>query len=294
MRMAVIAATLAAELSVPVLLALRRTRMIGVVVGLAFHGVIALDLRQHFWDFSAVLLPLFLLFAPGPLVERTLTELSRPRRLAAGGAWLVVLLALALPPSAVTRGVVVGGGHLMWFATLGTVLLVLIRNVQAGAAWPEVVLPRWPGRAWLVVPLLAAINGLAPYLEIKTASAFNMYANLRTDRGTTNHLLVPRTWPLTAVHEGLVVVLSTDDRRLRSYVGSGYALPWGEFRASLQARPATAVTYERDGVVYEVRRAGEDRGLMEPVSEVRRRLLAARAVDLADPPRCQATWGPAR
>ena len=81
--------------------------------------------------------------------------------------------------------------------------------------------------------------------------------NLRTDRGTTNHLLVPRTWPLTAVHEGLVVVLSTDDRRLGSYVGSGYALPWGEFQAYLQARRATAVIYERHGAVYEVARAGE-------------------------------------
>ena len=294
LRMVVLATALAAELSVPVLLALRRTRMIGVVVGLAFHGVIALDLRQHFWDFSAVLLPLFLLFAPGPLVERVLTELSRPRRLVAVGVWLVVLLTLALPPSALTPSIVTSCGHLMWFATLGTLLIVLVRHLRAGTAWSEVVLPRWPGGAWLVVPVLAAINGLTPYLEIKTASAFNMYANLRTDRGTTNHLLVPRTWPLTAVHEGLVVVLSTDDRRLRSYVDSGYALPWGEFRAYLQARPATAVTYRRDGVVYEVRRAGDDRALMEPVSEVRRRLLAARAVDLTDPPRCQATWGPAR
>jgi hypothetical protein len=294
MRTFVIAATLAAELSVPLLLALRRTRMLGIVVGLAFHGFIALNLRQHFWDFSAVLVPLFLLFAPASLVERALTRLSGARLLVGASAWLVVLLTLALPPSAITRGVVVNSGHLMWLATLGTLLVVLVQHVRAGAAWPVVVLPRWPGWAWLVVPLLAAVNGLAPYLEIKTATAFNMYANLRTDRGTTNHLLVPRTWPLTEAHEGLVIVLSTDDRRLHRYVGSGYALPWGEFRAYLQARPATAVTYERNGVVYEVSRAGDDRRLMEPVSEVRRRLLAARAVDLTDPPRCQATWEAAR
>jgi hypothetical protein len=182
----------------------------------------------------------------------------------------------------------------MWAATVGTLLVLLVRHFQADVAWPKVVLPRWPGRGWLVLPFLAALNGVGPYLEIKTAFGFNMYANLRTDRGTTNHLLLPRTWPLRGLHDGLVIILSTDDRPLGSYVGSGYALPWDNFRAYLQTSPATAVTYERDGVIHEVRRAGDDRQIMEPISEVRRRLLAARAVDLTDPPRCQATWGPAR
>ena len=293
-RTFVIATTLAAELSLPALLAIRRTRMIGVIVGIAFHGFIALDLRQHIWDFSSVLLALFLLFAPETLVKRALTQLSRPRRLLAVAAWLIVLLTLALPPAAISRVIIVGVGHLMWFATVGTLFIMMVRHFQAGGAWPDVVLPRWPGRAWLVLPLLALVNGLAPYFEIKTATAFNMYANLRTAQGNTNHLLVPRTWPLTAVHDRLVVVLSTDDQRLGSYIGSGYALPWEEFRAYLQTRPAAAVTYERGGVIHQVTRAGDDPALMAPVSEVRRRLLAARAVDLTDPPRCQASWGPAR
>jgi hypothetical protein len=223
-----------------------------------------------------------------------LATLSRRRRLVATTAWLVVLLVVTAPPSAASRVVVIGLGHLMWFATLGTVLALLARHFQAGAAWPGVSLPGWPARAWLLAPLLVVANGLTPYLEVKTAFGFNMYANLRTDRGTTNHLLVPRTWPLTTAHEGLVVILATDDKPLGTYVDSGYALPWEEFRAYLQARPGTAVTYERSGMVHEVARAGDDRALREPVSEVRRRLLVARAVDLTDPPRCQARWEPAR
>ena len=52
------------ELAVPVLLVVRRTRYLGVVVALAFHFTLALDLNHQFYDFSSLLLPLFLLFLP--------------------------------------------------------------------------------------------------------------------------------------------------------------------------------------------------------------------------------------
>src|SRR2546430_10827189 len=43
------------ELSIPVLLLVRRTRHLGVVVGLVFHRLIALDQSHLFSDFSSVL-----------------------------------------------------------------------------------------------------------------------------------------------------------------------------------------------------------------------------------------------
>lgn len=294
MRAAAIGITVITELAIPFLLAVPRARMVGVALGTAFHGIVGLDLRQHFWDFSSVLLALFFLFASDDLVRLAWAEVSPRRARIAAGAWLAALLALAGPPSAIGRVLVVGLGHLMWVLTLGTVVVLWLRYMKTGRAWAPVSLPGRPGWPWLALPLLAAVNGLSPYLEIKTAFSFNMYANLRTDRGTTNHLLVPRTWPLTRMHDGLVIVHSTDDAGLATYVASGYAVPWVEFRAYLQSRPDTAVTYERDGALYSVARAADDPRLMEPVSPVRRRLLPARAVDLTDPPRCQAAWGPAR
>jgi hypothetical protein len=294
LRSAAIASTLAAELAVPLLLALRRTRTVGVALGIVFHGLIALNLRQHFWDFSSVLLALFLLFAPAGFAERVLAALSTRVRLAVAVIGLLLLVAVAVPPSGVSVALVFSIAHVSWCAVLGALLILLWRHTRAHGWCAATRLPAWPGRVWLVAPLVVALNGLTPYLEIKTVFGFQMYANLRTDRGVTNHLLVPATWPLTAIHDGLVTIRATDDPKLKTYVGSGYVVPWEEFRAYLQQRPDTAVTFERYGVVHEVRRAGDDPRLMHPVSEVRRRVLAARAVDLADPPRCQTAWGPAR
>ena len=40
---------------------------------------------------------------------------------------------------------------------------------------------------FLLVPLLVVANGLTPYLELKTGFGWNMYANLRTVDGESNH-----------------------------------------------------------------------------------------------------------
>ncbi len=46
------------------LLVVRRTRYLGVVVALGFHFMLALDRTHQFYDFSSILLPLFVLFLP--------------------------------------------------------------------------------------------------------------------------------------------------------------------------------------------------------------------------------------
>ncbi|MEL6984619.1 MAG: HTTM domain-containing protein, partial [Actinomycetota bacterium] len=78
---------LAVELAVPVLLILRPTRRFGVVLAIVFHLVLTLDLRQHFYDFTLALLPLFSLFAPPRLLEdldRALPRLNLGR----GRPWI--------------------------------------------------------------------------------------------------------------------------------------------------------------------------------------------------------------
>jgi hypothetical protein len=56
--------TAGTELSIPILLLNRRTRVFGVVLGLGFHSLIALDRLHLFVDFSSVLAAMFILFLP--------------------------------------------------------------------------------------------------------------------------------------------------------------------------------------------------------------------------------------
>jgi hypothetical protein len=67
------------ELSVPVLLVLRRSRRWGLLLALGFHWSLALDLAQHFWDFSSVLFAGFLLFTDDRQVDHVTGALTRAR-----------------------------------------------------------------------------------------------------------------------------------------------------------------------------------------------------------------------
>ena len=143
-----------------------------------------------------------------------------------------------------------------------------------------------------LVVALVFVNGLTPYLEVKTAYGFNMYANLVTSNGRSNHLLVRRTWPVRRDQERPVEILSSGDHRLQRYATLGYLLPWPSFRAFLAANPDASVTYRREGETLSLRRASDRPDLVAPVPWWWR-WMPLRAIDSRDPARCQAVFLPA-
>ena len=249
MQWAVIVAPSLSSCPSRVLLLVRRTRNLGVVVGLVFHAVLALDRTHQFFDFSSVL-------------SRS-SCCSCRRRPARGwpSGWVRSAPASRSPDERVP-GVV----HLVArrgarrrsgcaFAarrhrrpdrrsTIGWMAVAAVHGRDASsrrcgsshqrpASDPRsalrphhVAVPRW-------CPLLVFANGLTPYLELKTGYGWNMYANLRTVDGESNHLVVRRTLPLTDEQADLVRIIATDDPGLAAYEVRDYALTWQQFRIYL-------------------------------------------------------------
>ena len=289
------------ELSVVLLLLARRTRRWGVLLGMTFHWVLAFDLAQHFWDFSAVLFAAFLLFLDeqqhGRLAGRWrhLRTQVRPavRRVLSAVAVLAALLvttAGALGGPEALRGLAVQTGHLGW-ALLGTGALVLVASSVRQVGTGEPLLPRLTP-VMLVVPALVLVNGLTPYLEIKTGYSWNMYSNLRTVAGETNHLLVPATWDTTSAQVDRVRVLESTDPRL--VPGGDQEFVWSEFREYAIDHPDETVTYERGGQVYAAASLAQDPAGQGTVGAFDRRVLSFRAVDTSGSERCPEGFGPAR
>ncbi|MDP9022350.1 MAG: HTTM domain-containing protein [Actinomycetota bacterium] len=110
---AVIAGTILVELAVPVMLVVRRTRTVGVVLAVGFHTLLAADLAHPFFDFSSLLLALFVLLLPPGFagwLRSKVTARGRAGRLLEAGAHLMivvvaVLLLAALGPT--NRGLAV-------------------------------------------------------------------------------------------------------------------------------------------------------------------------------------------
>jgi hypothetical protein len=145
-----------------------------------------------------------------------------------------------------------------------------------------------------LVPLLVFANGLTPYLELKTGFGWNMYANLRTVDGESNHLIVRRTFPLTDVQADVVEILDTDSPALAYYAAHGYGLTWRQLRLYLAAHPDVRVTYQRGRATVALHRAADRPELVEPLPIWLEKLQLFRAIDLEDRERCLSVFGPAR
>lgn len=282
-----IAGPVMTELSVPILLAFSRTRRIGVLLALGFHTVISLDFDQHFYDFTAALIMLLCLFLPESTLSRLEAAVSGPSR-ARSMALVVsvaVVIASLLPPTVPAIVVV----RLLAFAVwVPLAVWVVVRVAREGIGSSPLPM-RLPGiGAWVIVAAVVA-NGLTPYLEVKTATGFNMYANLVTVAGETNHLVVRRTAHLSHVQDDLLEITETDDPDLAQYMEDGYLVPERNLLDYLARNPSVSVVVsDEDGK----RTLDGSDGVHVPM--LVDKLQSFRAVDLRDPPRCQSRWLPAR
>ena len=284
-------ATVAVEMSVPISLIWRRTRYLGVVIGTIFHTLISYDINQHFYDFTAVLVALFVLFLPDRSIASISEQAARfrddvPGKLILGliGA-LVVLAVLPLTP---TSAFLLSRVPLaLWIPSSLLWLVALIRARAPGRAM------RWrTGLAGAVVVLITSVNGLTPYLEVKTAYSFNMYSNLVTAQGESNHFLVRSTLPMRNGYDGPVEIVESSDEGLNSYRVAGYMVAYPQLRRYLSVRPDVTLTYRRYGQVTDLPQVSLDPELVDP-GPWWWRFFPLRAIDTRNPPRCQAVFLPA-
>ncbi len=288
-------ATVLIELSIPLLVLIRRTRGFGAWLAIAFHLFLALDLLQHFFDFTLVLIPLYLLFASdGELLrfDRRLPRLS----LLGGKPWLILgagcVIATTLPfPDAVwisgTLLVRAGWLWLLWYFARHLVFRRLGPGADSVALRPTSI-------AASAIVGLVALNGLSPYLELKSGFGFNMYSNLVTVGGETNHLVVPGTLELRSSQSETAIILASSDEDFAEYVDSGFALPLINLRDYLADHPDISVSFTVDGERFDLDRAGDHPEWIESQPWYLERFLPFRAVPTVDPPLCQPSFLPAR
>ncbi|MGQ0849704.1 MAG: hypothetical protein ACT4OP_11400 [Actinomycetota bacterium] len=285
-------ATLLVEMSVPALLLIRRTRYLGVIVGTGFHVLISYDLGQHFYDFTAVLTPLFAAFLPEEelgSIEAAWERRMKRRRLAAGlwvGIAVLLVVAAVSPLTSVSLEALESIPFLLWIPASLLWLVSLIGMRAPGAKLDSRLRPTTAG-----VIVLAVLNGLSPYTEVKTAYGFNMYANLVTAQGDTNHLLVPRTFPLRQGYDDPVAIVETSDPGLDLYRQRGYLIAYPQLRQYLASHPDVALSFRRDTETIVVARAADVPELVAP-GPWWWRFLPLRAIDTQSPPRCQDTFLP--
>lgn len=301
----VVTAIIVVELSVVALLIIRRTRVLGVFVAVVFHGIIGLDGLHSFADFSSLVYALLMLFLPADFFTAVSARLGGFARLASRSVRYACATSLVLVLA--IRGSSLSGFWADFPADArDTVWRVFSLGLAVVVGWYLVSRRRMdvdrkesitvvPATRWLlVVPLLAFLNGMTPYVGVKTTYSWNMYSNLVTAPGYENGLLIPTAWRWTDRQDDLVAVLSSSDPGLNIYAEERYLLTFTALRAYTSTRPDARLVYARGRTIIEVPSTRADPVLSRPVGGWERRLFAYRAVDSGVPARCQPYFLPAR
>ncbi|ACO45507.1 conserved hypothetical protein; putative membrane protein [Deinococcus deserti VCD115] len=283
------------ELAIFVALAIHKIRRLGLILAFSFHWLLAMNLGQHFWDFSSVLFAGFLLFLDDVQVARLQIWADRAAYIAPRQTLLrlfVVVVGVSIAglnivaPFPEHSWALLLIGHAAWWLYGTAVLFIVLASLLSVTNGSNSNSYRSVG-ILIIIPVIAIFNGLTPYLEIKTGFSWNMYSNLRTVAGQTNHLLIPRTLDLTGAQRDLVRIFNTSDPNLDQLRVKQYGLPFVEFRKYAQDHPEESVTYERGGVIRHVDRLGDDSLSYDPIDVAPKRLLSFRAVDLQTTERCR-------
>lgn len=305
MRWGLILGTIASEMSLPVLLSIRRTRNFAVCYGVLFH--ISLGISE-FYAFSMTMISLLFFFTPENFCDVAVEFWHGRKRwinvvvtigLLAILTILVVWTAATFGPSlteiqrmpgfqVALKAVWERMAYWIWYWMLLLYLLPLGLFVWLWYRQPVFFQPSAkcfrpiPPLFW-VLPALLVFDGINPYLGLKTDTAFAMYSNLRSEGGRTNHLIWRHPLALANYQEDLVQVVDSNDPVLQVAAQEGWPIPFFDLRRRIvdlvkQGEKNISVTYIRNGKLTRVQAAELEPDLATSPSMLERKLLKFRAI----------------
>ena len=274
LRWPAIVGALAIEGTLPLLLWLRPTRKLGLAIGLMFHLMLALHPIIEVASFTLMMFTMYVLFVPEQVWSQALGrwKSSRLGRALSGSAWampviivammmtyITLLILMSLSSDSLNRAAIVEtinanvtGHALAAFFVYGFgcwVLFVMLarhpwpKSAAENPAFGPVAAPAVP---WV---LLVALNGVSPYVGLKTHHNFAMFSNLRTEAGLSNHLIVPANVPKFGYQDDEVRIIESNVPHM-PISADGERWTWFEFTRLIHEfgqSGDTAVVYSRNG-----------------------------------------------
>ena len=274
------------EAVIPLLLVFRRTRHAGILVGVLFHWLLGFNPLSHFYNFSAMLVAVFALFAAPELVADSVDRLGRRRVQLFSWALASIFAGCAIiGQRRFNQAIDLPHFMVLFWAACGAALLAAFGLLLL--RWKPA--PQDPARFFALpqpvlalLPIVVVLNGLMPYLGLKTTATWAMFSNLRTEGGRSNHWLVPASVQMFGYQRDLVRVTQSSDRYLKTFAGREALLPYLEIRR----RPDAAISYIRAGVEHTFRKVSDDPAFRRALPVLPAAFMVFRPVNPAGKQRC--------
>ena len=195
----------------------QRYRKLGLAVSIPFHIIIGFTGYAFYMDFSTIVLAMYSLNINDDSLERMKSFYDRSFRsywIKKTASLLPIGLALAIfiYVTMICQGICSNRGFMPIFAFYSipiSFILMFSRNVKQ-EGWKK----SKSGLLFLI-PFAFFLNGLSPYLGLKTESSLSMYSNLYVEGRTTNHFLhgvFPGFWDYS---DEVITVIDSRNQQLR-------------------------------------------------------------------------------
>ncbi len=292
------------EILILLFLFFRRTRVLGVLLGLFFHLLLSFHPELYILSFSAELYALYVLFLPADLIGTIYSKASdllqtqqfRKSILYVG---LVLILALiiyvfvSIPAAGIRESFagILDFVHviwLLWAATLIVGYAIIARPWFFKHADANVFQLKWS--PLLIFLLLVLLNGFTPYLGLKTSTNFAMFSNLRVDGTENNHWFMTSKYQLADYQKDTVTILEASHPYLHDFIEWDEHIPFFELRKFLSGHSGEQlrVTYRRNGEIHTIELpADADHEAVTAPAWLANKLLIFRGVPKEGPTPCQ-------
>ncbi|WP_300972954.1 thiol-disulfide oxidoreductase [Sphingomonas sp. LHG3406-1] len=294
-----IIATFVVEAIAIVCLYWRRYFWVGLILGLTFHYIIPLSGYSWYMDFSSLVLALYMLSVPREVSAgfySSVTALLRKAPISRAG-FTAILLFVALVavcalivfriadyfPTRENKLVWHSAWLLIWAVVGGTMSVLITRAALLALPYSEKPGPRQP-RWLLIAPAILFIQCLSPYFGLKTESSINMFSNLHTEGGQTNHLIFTPPPYVAGYQRELVKVVDSSIPWVATVAKDGDYLVRHELGSALRENPGGWVTFDYKGQRYE--RIVNETFPFDRPNLLERKLLRFKPVDFERPKVC--------
>lgn len=244
----------------------RRWFAVGLILALVFHYIIPISAYSWYMDFSCLVFALYALTMPPEAQKDFYRSVAGPLRrvrcwfgnaalplaggLLVGAAWICAMIVATDYPERPLR-MFYHSTFIMVWAMFGAIAAVLMTRAalehlpHRGGAHPRQPL-------WLhAIPLALFVACASPYIGLKTESSINMFSNLHTEGGETNHLLFARPPYLFAYQDDVVEILDSSHPYLLHLRERGEHMVLYHLKDVLRRDREHWVTYRLNGIVEE-------------------------------------------
>jgi hypothetical protein len=203
--------TLISEALIPVLLSFKKTRNTGLIYGAVFHLILPFQGFTGIYSFSAMIYTSYVFFWGIDAFEKFYAFIKK-NRIFIGTYFTVAVILVMYFRTFDNWSVFNAASTFFWFVYSIIYLLLFYKtvNIHITTTKYHTGTPLKLGILWLS-PVIVFMNGLLPYVGLKTEDSYGMFSNIKTEGGGTNHHIVPVSSQVFNYQKEVVTVIDSDN-----------------------------------------------------------------------------------